>query len=122
MISLQVKYKSQSFLTGDVIAVRPSGFNYTEGDCKKAWLAAGRSAESYKNTFAIIYISDCDDVNHVELKKLTEVYSDGPDAEYKRKYYIEMPSDFDDTHRVSIRTSGETVATLTEVIALTRVR
>lgn len=122
MISLQVKYKSQSFLTGDVIAVRPIGFEYSEGDCKKAWLASGRSAKEYKNTFAIIYISDCKDANHKGLIKLTEAYSDDPDSAFKRKYYIEMPVDFEDSHRVSIRTSGETIATLAEVIALTKVR
>lgn len=122
MISLQVKYSSQSFLTGDVIAIRPSGFKYSEGDCKKEWLVSGNSAKSYKNAFAIIYISDCDDINKAELKSLTESYSNDPDATYKRKYYIKMPSDFDNKHRVNIRASGETIATLIEVIALTRVR
>ena len=33
MISLQLKYSAQSFLTGDCVAIREAGFQYFEGDC-----------------------------------------------------------------------------------------
>lgn len=122
LISLQVKYAAQAFLTGDVVAVRDVDHVYSEGDCKKEWVEAGRAEEDYKSTFAIIYLSDCADVNHPELQKLLIKYSEDPDAPYKRKYSLQMPSDENDPHRVSIRNAGETIATISEIIALTAER
>tara|TARA_R100000541_G_C1883370_1_gene82635 strand:+ start:80 stop:454 length:375 start_codon:yes stop_codon:yes gene_type:complete len=118
-ISLQVKYAAQAYLTGDVVASRAYGFQYKEGDCLREWLEAGRSGEDWKSTFAIIYISDCNDINHPSVSKLIEPYSDDPDAPYKRKFYIQMPADENDLHRISIREVGETIALLSEVEALT---
>lgn len=122
MISLQVKYSPQSFLTGDVIAARSSGFQYSQGDCLSEWLNSGHNADAWKASFAIIYLSDCDDIGNAALKKLIEVYSDDPDAQYKRKYFIQIPADENNKHRISIRNTGETVATLSEIIALTAER
>ena len=121
MISLQLKYSAQSFLTGDCVAIREAGFQYFEGDCLGAWLAAGRSADSWKTAFGIISISDCDDVNHPDIVKLLLPYSE-EESEFQRKYYIKMPEDFNDINRVNIRTSGETTATLAEIISLTAER
>ena len=122
MISLQLKYSAQSFLTGDCVAIREAGFQYFDGDCLSAWLAAGRSADSWKKAFGIIYISDCDDVNHPDIVKLLLPYSEEEDPEFQRKHYIQMPSDYNDIHRVNIRTFGETTATLAEIISLTAER
>jgi hypothetical protein len=119
MISLQVKYSVQSFLTGDVIAVRSGDHVYCEGDCKKKWLEAGRSAKSWTSAFAIIYLSDCEDINDLLIQELLTPYSDDPDAPYKRKYFIQMPDNTEDAHRVLIRSTGETIATLAEINALT---
>tara|TARA_R110002124_G_scaffold244843_1_gene409925 strand:+ start:97 stop:468 length:372 start_codon:yes stop_codon:yes gene_type:complete len=119
MISLQVKYSSSNYMTGDVIAIRPVNFEYKEGDCKSAWLAAGRPEESYKKTFAIIYISDCEDAETTELTKLIQQYSDDIAPPFKRKYFLRMPEDYNDAHRVSMRKDGYTIAKLSEVIALT---
>ena len=122
LISLQVKYAAQAFLTGDIIAARESDHVYREGDCKKAWIEAGRTAESWKSTFAIIYISDETNINHPDLQKLLIKYSDDPDSPYKRKYFLQMPSDESDPHRISIIETGETIATIAEVVALTSER
>lgn len=122
MISLQVKYSAQSFLTGDVIAARSVDHVYCEGDCKKKWVEAGRSIESWTSAFAIIYLSDCEDINDPIIQKLLTPYSDDPDAPYKRKYFVEMPSNTEDAHRVLIRSTGETIATLAEINALTAER
>lgn len=119
MISLQVKYSAQSFLTGDVIAVRSGEHAYCEGDCKKKWVQAGRSIESWTSAFAIIYLSDCKGINDPVIQKLLIPYSDDPDALYKRKYFIQMPDNTEDAHRVLIRSIGETTATLAEINALT---
>lgn len=122
MISLQVKYVAQAFLTGDVIAIREDGFLYSEGDCLSSWLEAGRLKEDWKSTFVKISISDCDDVNNTDLQRLTIPFSEEPDATYKRKYFLQMPANPDDPHRVSMRNTGETTATLSEIIALTSER
>ena len=122
MVSLQVKYLAQAFLTGDTIAVRESGFIYSEGDCLSSWLAAGRLKEDWKSTFVKINISDCDDINNITLQSLTTPYNEDPDAPYKRKYFLQMPSNPDDPHRVSMRDTGETTATLAEIDALTSKR
>ena len=121
-ISLQLKLSSQSFLTGDCVAIREAGFQYFEGDCLSAWLEAGRSADSWKKAFGIIYISDCDDVNHPDIVKLLLPYSEEEEPEFQRKYYIQMPTDFNDAHRVNVRAFGETTATLAEIISLTAER
>ena len=122
MISLQVKYLAQAYLTGDVIAIRENGFIYSEGDCLSSWLEAGRLKEDWKSTFVKINISDCDDVNHPDLQKIIIPFSEDPDAPYKRKYFLKMPANPDDPHRVSMRATGETTATLAEIIALTSER
>tara|TARA_R110002049_G_scaffold303530_1_gene497930 strand:+ start:27 stop:404 length:378 start_codon:yes stop_codon:yes gene_type:complete len=122
MISLQLKYSAQSFLTGDCVAIREAGFQYFEGDCLSAWLAAGRSAESWRKAFGIIFISDCNDINHPDIVKLLLPYSEEEDPEFQRKYFIQIPSDFNNIHRVNIRELGETTATLVEIIALTAER
>ena len=121
-ISLQVKYFAQAFLTGDVIAVREKDFVYSEGDCLSKWLSAGRLKEDWKSAFVKINISDCDDANHPSLQKLTTPFSDDPDAPYQRKHFLQMPANQDDPHRVSMRSTGETTATLAEIEALTSER
>lgn len=118
-ISLQVKYFAQAFLTGDIVAVREIDFKYSEGDCLSEWLIAGRLKEDWNGTFVKINISDCDDINHPSLQKLTIQYSEDPDSPYKRKYFLKMPENQDDPHRVSMRNTGETTATLAEIEALT---
>ena len=122
MISLQVKYLAQAFLTGDTIAIREDGFKYSEGDCLSEWVATGRLREDWKSTFVKINISDCDDVNHPVLQKLIVPYSENPDELYKRRYFLQMPANTNDPHRVSMRATGETVATIKEIAALTSER
>lgn len=119
--SLQVKYKAVQYQTGDVVAIRPDGFEYFEGDCLEKWLEAGRSLETWQHKFAIIYVQDEGMTgNEPEVQVLTERYSDDPNALLKRKHYIELPVLENNIHRVNIREKGQTSATWAEVQILIR--
>jgi len=110
--SLQIKHHTGTFLQGDVIAIRPYGFQYQEGDCLKEWLLSGRSFESYPFSFAIVYCSDVDmDGSEEEVQSLLEHYtSEEEDIMFKRRKYLSIPEDYENVNRVDLRTTGETTA------------
>ncbi len=117
--SIQVRDKDNGFKQGECAAIRIDGFQYSEGDCLKEWLNAGRTRESWRDSFAIIYCTDENmDGTEVEVQALLELYSDNPDAEFKRRKYISLPPNPNNTHRVNIRDTGETSAAWSEISAL----
>lgn len=123
--SLQVKHFETTYKKGDVIAVRPDGFQYCEGDCLSEWIKAGRNPEEFTKPFTITYITDPDmDGTEQEVLDLLEPYKyiehfgsflPDPNAPYKTKRYLERPEDYNDHHRKNLREKGETHATWLEV-------
>lgn len=113
MISLQVRYIDNEFNTGNVIAIRPDGYLYSEGDCKQGWVNSERPIDSYNRKFVIFYISDCQDDNHKDLTRLMEKFSDEIEPPHKRKVFIEIPKDQDKVNLIN--KSGELTVTLSDI-------
>ena len=117
--SLQVKNNANSYRQGDVVAIRPDGFEYFEGDCLEKWIESGRTKESWAHPFAILYVTDENmDGSESEVQVLVERFSDDLNAPFNRKYYITLPSDENNPHRISIRNTGQSSVTWAEVQAL----
>lgn len=114
--SIQTKYANKSLMQGDVVAIRPEGFKYLEGDCLKEWLKVGRSLDTWRYPFVINYITDDDmDGTEVEVVALLEEYDKGnAEAEFQRKKYLSIPEDYNNTHRINLRNTGETNISWTE--------
>jgi len=109
--SIQTKYAENKYKKGDVVCIRPDGFEYFEGDCFSKWLEAGRTPESWRGNFIVTYCTDEDmDGTETEVQKLLESYGD-ENSLYQRKYYLDVPADYDDPNRVELRETGETSAT-----------
>lgn len=110
--SIQTKYKENSYKKGDVIAIRPDGFEYFEGDCLSRWIAAGRNIESYDYSFAITYCTDPEmDGTEEEVRALVEEYStEDPLTPFLRRRYLSVPEDYNDKNRKELRETGETSA------------
>jgi hypothetical protein len=130
--SLQVKHFETTYKKGDVVAVRPDGFQYCEGDCLSEWVKSGRKAEDFTKPFTITYVIDYNmDGTEQEVLDLLEPYNiinhfdsilPDPKAPYRTKRYLERPEDYNNPHRVSLRDKGETYATWEEVKQYIRVR
>ena len=118
--SIQTKYHENSFKQGDVVAIRPDGFQYSEGDCLKEWVAAGRSIEDWRYTFAITYcINPNMDGTEPEVQALLEEYdAENSFPEFKRRRYLGVPIDYNDHNRVELRVAGETLANWDTIKAL----
>jgi len=123
--SIQTKYASSALKQGDVVAIRPYGFEYFEGDCLKEWLRTGRSLDTWRYPFVINYITDADmDGTEQEVSDLLKAYNYVIDekgdlvpdinAEFQRKKYLSIPEDYNNTHRVNLRNTGETNITWAE--------
>lgn len=125
--SLQIKYASNSFRKGDCVAIRPDGFEYSEGDCLSEWLKAGRDAADWRYHFVILHITDQDmtgeedDVSilseeYITAEQLKEqvllendivsfVEENNPDN-LKRRHHITLPSDYNHPIRKQLREGG----------------
>lgn len=123
--SLQTKYANNSFIKGDCVAIRPEGFEYSEGDCMSEWTKAGRNLSDWKYPFVINYITNADmDGTEQEVTDLLEAYNyiidekggliPDPEAAFQRKKYLSTPDDYNNSHRVNLRDTGETHITWTE--------
>lgn len=117
--SIQTKYASKALKQGDVVAIRPDGFKYAQGDCLKEWVRSGKSIDDYKFQFVINYVTDKEmNGTEAEVLALMEAYKfidDGkgvlipdPEATIQRKNYLTIPSDYNDPHRINLRNTGET--------------
>lgn len=102
-LSLQVAVKDGSFLRGDVVAIRPDGFEYCEGDCLSKWIKAGRSEGSWHCKFLIIY---CDGALEEDLSHLIEPYSqeDSGDSTYRRLRYLNIEEYLKQGYEVNLGT------------------
>lgn len=127
--SIQTKYLSKAFKQGEVTSINPGNHTYYEGDCKKEWLNAGRSLESYPFNFVINYVTDTGmNGTEVDVLQLLESHSfleDGspnPDAEFQRKRYLTVPEDYNNANRVELRNTGETRLSWAEMKQYIRVR
>lgn len=112
--SIQTKYLSKgSFEQGDVIAIRPFGFEYHEGDCLSKWLESGRDAEDWPDTFVINYIIDENmSGTEPEVQALVESAGELGEAGFKkRKCKLLKPSDYNNVNRKELRETGETRVT-----------
>jgi hypothetical protein len=120
--SIQTKYAASSLKQGDVVAIRQEGFKYFEGDCLKEWLNAGRRLETWRYPFVINYITDVGmDGTEQEVTDLLKAYNYvidekgdlTPDinAEFQRKKYLSIPQDYNNPHRINLRSTGETQIT-----------
>lgn len=109
--SLQTAYKTKgSYEQGDVVAIRPEGFQYSYGDCLKEWLASGRDLSDWRELFVINYITD-ESMNGTEpeVLALIEMLGEPEDAVFKkRKKKLLKPSDYDNPNRKELRETGET--------------
>lgn len=114
--SIQTKYASSALKQGDAVAIRPEGFEYFEGDCLKEWLRADRSLETWRYPFVINYITDAGmDGTELEVMALLEEYDKGnTEAEFQRKKYLSIPEDYNNPHRINLRSTGETHITWAE--------
>ena len=110
--SIQTKYAENSFKQGDVVAIRPEGFEYFEGDCLSKWLESGRAIEDYKYSFAITYCTNPEmNGTEQEAQALLEEYSqDDPLAPFLRRRFLNVPSDYNNVNRKELRETGETSA------------
>lgn len=110
--SIQLKYKNSSYRQGEVVAIRPEGFVYSEGDCMKVWLASGNDLYIYPKNFNIIH---CTDENmkgsEEEVQELLEEYSNEEIPLYRRLRYLATPDDYYNRNREDLRNTGETRAT-----------
>lgn len=120
--SIQTKYAENKYKKGDVVCIRPDGFEYSEGDCMREWLASGRSIEDYRYIFAITYCTDIDlDGTEPEAQALLEPHSEDG-ALYQRKSFLTVPADYNDQNRVELRETGETRASWEVIQSLIGVR
>lgn len=130
LCSLQMKYSENTFRKGDCLSVNPEGFEYFNGDCLSMWLASGLSIDDWKYPFAIIYITDKDG-SEPEVSLLTEEYllnediieqvklgtdvdqfiQDNNPEEFNRRYYIDLPEDYNHPVRRQLREKGESSTT-----------
>jgi hypothetical protein len=129
--SLHMKYAENKYKKGDCVSVNPDGFEYAEGDCPRLWLKSGRSLQDWRNTFAIINITDTNMTGQEEeVKNLIEPYGfkeittydqNGqnpkqeividPEAPFARRYFIDLPQDYNHPVRKELRETGEAQTT-----------
>ncbi len=130
--SLQMKYSQNTFRKGDCVGVNPENFAYFNGDCLSKWLESGLSIDDWRYPFAIIYITDKNmDGTELEVLTLTEEYlpnediveqvklgndvgqfiKDNNPEEFNRRYYIDLPEDYNHPVRKQLREQGESSAT-----------
>lgn len=107
MISLHVKFNGENDC--DVIAIRPKGFKYFEGDCLREWVNSGRNASDYNRRLGILHISDINDLLQEDVIKLTKPCDN---VVYKNSRYL----------KVSFGADGEHVLTLADIVNLTAER
>ena len=137
--SLQMKYAQNTYRKGDCVGVRPERFSYCEGDCLSKWLESGRDLSDWRYPFAIIYISDEGmSGEEAEVSRLVEEYLtseelldiedeenyrevNNPDN-FNRRWYIELPEDYEHPVRKQLRELGESVTPWSVILPYIRER
>ena len=125
--SLQIKYASNAFRKGDCVAIRPEGFEYSEGDCISEWIKAGRDLSDWKYHFVILHITNQDmygteeevsilSEEYLTFQQISDQVALGNDVNefveehnpegLKRRYHITLPSDYNHPVRKQLREGG----------------